>query len=84
LAGLEEEDLVLEFGPLNAGNDNHLKVIADLVQQMADEQKSIPILLKLRRRARHHLEETTLVVHTGSWTCLTIEEIQKYHMSDKI
>ena len=84
LAGLEEEDLILEFGPLNAGNHNHLKVIANLVQQMADEQKSIPILLKSRRPVCHHLEERTLVVHAGSWTCLKIEEIQKYHMQDKI
>jgi hypothetical protein len=37
LAGLEEEDLILKFGPLNAGNHSHLKVIANLlVPQMAD------------------------------------------------
>jgi hypothetical protein len=65
LAGLEEDDLILEFGPLHAGNHNHLKAIADLVPQMADEQTSIPILLKRCRRRgghHHHLEETTLTI----------------------
>ncbi len=41
LAGLEEEDLNLEFGPLNPGNHFHLKVIANLVPQMADKNKWI-------------------------------------------
>jgi hypothetical protein len=66
LAGLEEDDLILEFGPWHAENHNHLKAIADLVPQMADEQTSIPILLKRRRRGgghhHHHLEETTLTI----------------------
>lgn len=62
LAGLQEEDLIVQFGPLHAGNHNHLKAIAELVPQVADESKSIPISLKRSRRGHHDLEETILTI----------------------
>ena len=55
LAGLEQEDLIVEFGPLHAENHNQFRAIAELVQRMASEQRAIPITL-LRRR----IEEQTL------------------------
>jgi hypothetical protein len=63
LAGLKEDDLILEFGPLHAANHSHLKAIAALVPQMADEQTSIPITLKRRSsRDRHNHETSTLTI----------------------
>lgn len=48
LAGLEEEDLIVQFGPLHSDNHNHLKAIAQLVPEVAANCESIPLHI-LRR-----------------------------------
>lgn len=49
-AGLKEEDLIINFGPIHADNHDHLKAIAELVTEAAAEKESLDISL-LRRVA---------------------------------
>ncbi|KAL3928835.1 MAG: hypothetical protein SGBAC_012475 [Bacillariaceae sp.] len=59
-AGLLEEDLIFQFGPLNSENHNHLKAIAALVPDVAGKQGSISI--SVRRKKPHSDDWKTVVL----------------------
>jgi hypothetical protein len=42
-SGLREEDLIVSFGPLHAENNDHLRAIAGLVLEAAEQKQSIEI-----------------------------------------
>ncbi len=68
-AGLKEEDLIVTFGPLHTENHDHLKAIAELVTEMAAEQKSIEICV-IRRKSRAENGD----VHTeDKWETLNLK-----------
>jgi hypothetical protein len=72
VAGLREEDLILQFGddlPIPDETHNHLKAIAELVPLVGAEQGSIPVRL-MRRIALH---ESSSAPPTDQWTTLTIQ-----------
>jgi len=45
-AGLREEDLIVEFGPIHETNNNNLRAIAALVPDVAGEKGTIYLLIK--------------------------------------
>ena len=48
-AGLLENDIIIQFGHVNSTNHNNFRAIAELVQSVASENKSITV--KVRRRS---------------------------------
>lgn len=72
-AGLVEEDLIITFGPLHAKNNDHLRAIAGMVPDVAEQGGSIEISL-LRRKtgnadppAGHEWTNVTLRLKPHPW-----------------
>jgi predicted metalloprotease with PDZ domain len=68
-AGLEEEDLIIEFGSINHTNNNHLKAIADLVPDVAAERGEILITLRRKEdRSSTNLKTIQLKLFPRPWS----------------
>ena len=67
-AGLKEEDLIVSFGPIHAQDNNHLKAIAELVPEVANENRSIEIVVLRRRIEENEWESLTLKISPRPWS----------------
>lgn len=67
-AGLLEEDLIFQFGPLNAENHNHLKAIAALVPDEAGRQGSISISARRKKPHSDDMETVVLSLTPRPWS----------------
>ena len=67
IAGLKEDDLIVEFGPINESNHQHLRAIADLVPDVAGERKSIQLVVRRKLGNDDEWETKTLSLSPRPW-----------------
>eukprot|EP00804_Cyclotella_cryptica_P024550 CCRYP_014649-RA/>CCRYP_014649-RA protein AED:0.10 eAED:0.10 QI:3173/1/1/1/1/1/3/2753/344 len=64
-AGIQEGDVLLQFGPIHSNNHENFSAIAKLVPQIAGDKKNVPI--KVRRKREMELGEISDVIDLELW-----------------
>ena len=64
-AGIQEGDILIQFGPIHSKNHDNFSAIAKLVPQIAGENKSVSI--KVRRKKEMQMGEDSDVIDLELW-----------------